>query len=184
MASNLSEQNKRQLKRLKYKLSVILTPLSEIRLLFATINHLEAFCSSTTPQFSEYLLPILNLGPNETEDAAERWKKAAAELKLLFHSDLEWQWFQNKVLQTTAEPTAVCLIRRLCHAERREALAARRRTRFRTSSSVWVTRREKEGLCNVTAALEGAFSSLKQITEVTPSASPARGLHTVVRATK
>lgn len=47
-----------------------------------------------------------------------------------------------------------------------------------------VTRRGKKRLCNVSAALEGAFSSLNQITKVTPSAYPARGLHTVVRATK
>lgn len=39
-------------------------------------------------------------------------------------------------------------------------------------------------MCNVSAALEGAFSSLNQVTEVTPTAYPARGLHTVVRATK
>lgn len=39
-------------------------------------------------------------------------------------------------------------------------------------------------MCNVSAALEGAFSSLNQISEVTPRAYPARGLHTVVRATK
>lgn len=72
MASNLSAQNKRQRKRLKYKLSVVLTPSSEFRPLFAAISHLDAFSSSPTPQFSEPLLPIFNWGPNETEDAAER----------------------------------------------------------------------------------------------------------------
>lgn len=38
-------------------------------------------------------------------------------------------------------------------------------------------------LCNVSVALGGALSSRNQISEVTPSAYPARGLHTVVRAT-
>lgn len=42
----------------------------------------------------------------------------------------------------------------------------------------------KKGLCNVSAALEGAFSSLNRVTEATPTAYPARGLRTVVRATK
>lgn len=40
-----------------------------------------------------------------------------------------------------------------------------------------------ERLCNVSVALGGAFSSRNQISEVTPSAYPARELHTVVRAT-
>lgn len=41
-----------------------------------------------------------------------------------------------------------------------------------------------EGKRGCVMSLEGAFSSLNQVTEVTPTAYPARGLHTVVRATK
>lgn len=132
---------------------------------------------------------------NKTQHRPHRWKKkekkknSSTKPELVFHDNPAWQKSQNKKLSDNFGAND-CLFNSaarwwFCHAERRETHAARRRTLSYTSSSVWGSRGVgKKRLCNAFPALEGVFSSPNQITKVTPTAYPARGLHTVVWATK
>lgn len=86
------------------------------------------------------------------------------------------------------EPTAVCLIQRLDDG----SVTPSGGKRTQPGDECCLTHQAlsegheewKKRLCNASPALEGVFSSPYQITEVTPTAYPARGLHTDVWATK
>lgn len=127
---------------------------------------------------------------NKTQHRAHRWNKKAAQSRSLFFFTIipPDKSHKTKGFQTTVEPTAVCLIQWLDDGYVTPSAGKRTQPgaeRCLTHQALSEGHEEwKKRLCNASPALEGVFSSPNQITEVTPTASLARGLHTVVRTTR